>query len=76
MKRQRFMLANLYCPSCAAKLEGAAQKLPGMISAQVTFGSGTLTVEYDETRLSEAEIREVVDQCWLVVSSVLSDPAS
>lgn len=69
-----FMLLNLYCPSCAAKVEKAVQKLPGMQSAQVSFGSGALTVEYDEIQLSEAQIREVVDQFGLLVSTVLSGP--
>lgn len=71
MKRQMIMLENLNCPTCAAKLERAAQKLPGMKSAKVSFGSGTLKVEYDESVLQEAAIRETIKQQGVVVATII-----
>ncbi|MGI6082463.1 MAG: heavy-metal-associated domain-containing protein [Limnochordia bacterium] len=62
MKRQMMMLDNLSCPACAAKLEKALQRLPGMISAKVSFGAGSLNVEYDETQLQEADIKARIKQ--------------
>jgi copper chaperone CopZ len=44
MKSQMMMLRNLNCPNCAAKLQKAAQALPGMSEAKVAFASGTLNV--------------------------------
>ena len=75
MKRQMIMLANLSCPNCAAKLEQAAQKLPGMQSAKVAFGAGALNVAYDESVLAEEAIRAVVNQLGLQVSVVLAGRA-
>lgn len=72
MTKQMVMLANLTCPSCAAKLEKAAARLPGMKSARVAFGTGALHVEYDESRMGEAEIRAVARQQGLDVTMFLT----
>lgn len=71
MKRQMIMLENLTCPSCAAKLERSAAKLPGMKSAKVSFGTGALTVEFDEAQLPPESIREVIKQHGLGVATIL-----
>jgi copper chaperone CopZ len=71
MKKQKLMLGNLTCPNCAAKLEEAAAGLPGMKTAMVAFGTGTLTVEYDESRCNEAAVRTIVRQLGLDVTMVL-----
>lgn len=72
MTKQMVMLANLTCPSCAGKLEKAAAALPGMKSARVAFGTGALHVEYDETMLTQAQIRDVVKQQGLDVTMVMN----
>lgn len=71
MKRQMILLENLNCPNCAAKLERAAQKLPGMKAAKVSFGSGSLKVEYDESVLQEAMIREMIKQHGVGVATIV-----
>jgi copper chaperone CopZ len=72
MKRQMMMLANLTCPSCGGKLEAAAGRLPGVKSARVAFGTGALHIEYDETQLTEAQIRTVIKQQGLDVTMVMA----
>jgi len=72
MTKQMVMLANLTCPSCAGKLEKAAAVLPGMKSARVAFGTGALHVEYDEARLTEADIRATVKQQGLDVTMIMN----
>lgn len=71
MKRQMIMLENLNCPSCAAKLEHAAKKLPGMKAAKVAFGTGSLTIEFDESVLTEGVIRETIKQHGLGVATIV-----
>lgn len=71
MKRQMIMLENLTCPSCAAKLERSTAKLPGMKSAKVSFGTGALTVEFDEAQLAPESIRAVIKQHGLGVATIL-----
>ncbi|HHW14798.1 MAG TPA: cation transporter [Firmicutes bacterium] len=71
MRSQMMMLRNLNCPNCAAKLQKAAQELPGMKEARVAFASGTLNVEYDPEKLSEGDIRNLVRRFGVDVASVL-----
>ena len=71
MKRQMIMLENLNCPTCAAKLEKAVTKLPGMKAARVSFGGGVLTVEYDEAVLQEAAIRATVEKHGVGVGGIV-----
>ncbi len=71
MKSQMIMLRNLNCPNCAAKLQKAAQEMPGMRSARVAFATGTLNVEYDPEKLSEANLRELVKRFGLEVAAFL-----
>lgn len=74
MKRQMFMFGNLTCPNCAARLEAAARKLKGVTAATVSFGTGALTVTYDETVVSQAEIAALAEQLDLEVTTVLDRP--
>lgn len=76
MKRQMIMLRNLNCPSCAAKLEAAAKKLPGVKAASVAFGSGALNLEFDETQFVDEQFRSVVRQLGLEVATVVSRPGN
>ncbi len=71
MKRQMIVLENLNCPVCAAKIEKAAQNLPGMKEAKVSFGTGSLTVAYDESRLQEQAIRDMVRKHGVGVAAVI-----
>lgn len=52
--KKTFKMQNLDCANCAAKMEQAIQKIPGVISANISFMTQKLTLEYDETK--EAEI--------------------
>ncbi len=76
MKRQMILMSNLHCPSCAAKLEKAAQKMTGMKTAKVAFGSGALNVEYDESALKEESIHAVVKQFGLEIATVIAAPGA
>jgi len=68
---EMLMLGNLNCPTCAAKLEKAAQALPGMKSARVVFGAGSLNVEYDPHILSQEKIRNLCRQMGVDVVAVV-----
>ena len=54
--KKTFKMQNLDCAHCAAKMEAAIQKIPGVTAATVSFMTQKLTLEYDESR--EAEILE------------------
>lgn len=48
MKRT-ILLKNLDCANCAAKMERAIAKIPGVIHAQVSFMSQKLILEAEES---------------------------
>ena len=43
-----FVIEELECANCAAKMQDALNKLPGVISAQVNFMAQKLTLEADD----------------------------
>lgn len=50
---KRFKLVDLDCANCAAKMETAIKKLPGVEDANVSFMMQKLTVTADEGRFEE-----------------------
>ncbi|HEY8415814.1 MAG TPA: heavy-metal-associated domain-containing protein [Thermaerobacter sp.] len=74
MKRQMFLFRDLTCPSCAAKLEASVRKIQGVMSATVSFATGSLTVEYDETVVTPEQIAQVARALDLAVASIVDRP--
>ncbi|MGQ9524159.1 MAG: heavy metal translocating P-type ATPase [Armatimonadota bacterium] len=55
-----FPLAGMDCPDCAMKIEKAVTKLPGVLSAQVSFAAARMVVEYNRNQLSPNDVVERV----------------
>ena len=60
--KKRFNLTDLDCASCAAKMEQAIKKLPGVRDASVSFLTQKLTLDADDARFEEI-MDEVVAVC-------------
>ena len=60
--KKRFNLTDLDCASCAAKMEQAIKKLPGVRDASVSFLTQKLTLDADDARF-DAVVQEVVKVC-------------
>ena len=60
--KKKLKLENLDCANCAAKMEAAIQKLPGVNAASVSFLTQKLTLDADDTRFDEI-LNEVVKVC-------------
>ncbi len=60
--KKRFNLTDLDCASCAAKMEEAIKKLPGVRDASVSFLTQKLTLDADDARF-DAIVQEVVKVC-------------
>ena len=60
--KKRFNLTDLDCASCAAKMEQAIKKLPGVRDASVSFLTQKLTLDADDARF-DAIGQEVVKVC-------------
>ena len=59
--RKKFNLEDLDCANCAAKMEAAIKKIPGVNSASVSFMTQKLVLDADDARFDEilAEAQKV-----------------
>ncbi len=51
--KSKFKIKGLDCANCAAELERAIQKIDGVESANISFMTQKMELEYDETRKEE-----------------------
>ncbi|HEY8390911.1 MAG TPA: heavy-metal-associated domain-containing protein [Clostridia bacterium] len=59
MKTSDFILTNLACENCVARVTKAVKKLKGVKSYKITLDS--MTVEYDENKLTDQDIINAVE---------------
>ena len=58
--KKTFKLIDLDCANCAAKMETAIKKLPGVTDACVSFMTQKMTIEADDV---DAVMKDVVKVC-------------
>ena len=66
--KKKFKLENLDCANCAAKMEAAIRKLPGVNDASVSFLAQKLTLDADDERFEE-----ILDQAVKICKKVEPD---
>lgn len=70
--KKRYLIEELCCANCAAKMEDGIRKLEGVNSANINFLTQKLTLDADDARfesiLDEAEriIKKIEPDCVLV----------
>ncbi|MEI5993740.1 heavy metal translocating P-type ATPase [Candidatus Enterococcus mansonii] len=60
MEAKTFDIEGMTCASCAQTVEKATAKLNGVSKATVNLATEKLSVEYDESQLSESDIQKAV----------------
>jgi copper chaperone CopZ len=60
--KKTFKLIDLDCANCAAKMEDAIKKLPGVTDASVSFMTQKMTVEAEDGQF-DAIMKDVVKVC-------------
>ena len=60
--KKKFKLQDLDCANCAAKMEDAIKKIPGVNDANVSFMMQKMTVDAEDDKF-EAIMEEVVRVC-------------
>ncbi len=58
--KKTFKLIDRDCANCAAKMETAIKKLPGVANATVSFLTQKMTIEADDV---DAVMKDVVKAC-------------
>ena len=60
--KKKFKLEDLDCANCAAKMEDAIKKIPGVNDASVSFMTQKMTIDAEDERFEEI-MDEVVKIC-------------
>ncbi|MCR5486454.1 MAG: cation transporter [Lachnospiraceae bacterium] len=60
--KKKFKLTDLDCANCAAKMEDAIKKIPGIRDASVSFMTQKMTVDAEDDRFDEI-MKQVVETC-------------
>ena len=60
MKKQQFSVEGMHCTSCAMVIESDLEDAG--VKATCTYATQVLEVTYDEKKLSEQEIRNIVSK--------------
>ncbi len=60
--KSKFKIKGLDCANCANQLERAIQKIDGVESANISFMTQKMELEYDETRKEEiiSNVKKVI----------------
>ncbi len=60
--KKTFKLIDLDCANCAAKMETAIKKLPGVADASVSFMTQKMTIDADDAQFDDI-MKQVVKTC-------------
>ncbi len=61
MRTMQFEIRGMHCDGCAARLRTLLERASGVREAEVSFAEGRAGVRYNEHAISEARLREVVE---------------
>jgi copper chaperone len=69
MRDTRLEIRDVHCDSCAARIESLLEREPGVRGAEVRLAEGHARVRYNEHAISEARLREVIENGGFEASS-------
>lgn len=61
MTQKVFIVNGMKCPHCEAHVAESVKALAGVSEAKADHKSGTLTVDLDETQVSDEQVQETVN---------------
>lgn len=62
MKRQTFNISGMSCAACSARVQDSVNKLDGVDKCDVNLLKNSMTVAFDESKLSDNDIINAVDK--------------
>ena len=54
MQKKKFIISGMTCSACSARVQKAADGLPGCQNAVVNLLTGSMQIEYDEQLVNSA----------------------
>ncbi len=67
MMKKSFRVEGMSCVGCTIAVEGALEDVPGIKSAAANYAKQVADVEYDETRVTDAQIAAAVERAGYTV---------
>ncbi len=61
-RKVTFHVSGMNCASCAVNIQRKLAKTPGVVSAQVNYGSEQAMVDFDETVVGEKKLSQAVEE--------------
>ena len=62
MVKQVFRVTDMHCSNCVMRIEGLEDDLPGVQRIRASYKKQQVEVEFDETRVSAAQIAAAIQQ--------------
>lgn len=62
MRKEKYIITGMTCSACSARVQKAADKLPGVQEAVVNLLTNSMQIAYDETQLSPEKIIQAVEK--------------
>lgn len=76
LHKDRYRIDGMDCASCAAKIDAAVRRLPGVKDASVSVAAGSLTLSHDGTADSGAVQQRVKALGYGITPTVLGKPSA
>ena len=65
-------ILDMQCPNCSMILEQIEDKLDGVHKAEASYHKGQMLVEYNESQVSEEQIRAAIVRLGYMVGDIIS----
>jgi copper chaperone len=62
MAKKTFRVEGMHCSSCPMVVESIEDDLPGIKQVSASYQKGQMVVEFDESKVSEAQIIAAVEK--------------
>jgi copper chaperone CopZ len=62
MVKKTYRVEGMHCSNCAMNIEGIEDDLPGIKQISASYQKGQMVVEFDEAKLSEAQLLSAVEK--------------
>jgi copper chaperone CopZ len=60
MKKINLNIKGMHCPSCETLIKDSLEEFDGVKSVSISHKTGKAGVEFDETKIDEAQIRKII----------------
>jgi copper chaperone len=69
MKKQRFVIQEMHCTSCAMIIDGTLEELPGVKEANTSFARGRTEVVFDPYQISVEQLVAAVQEAGYTIKA-------